>query len=126
MKQKLHKGPSQARETKRTFMVKSYLLYKSLVSSIRNRYKSSKSNKDKRKISWLIVSRRILKCYVLGSFARCILGISKRHFTDRLLCLTSVKKLNMKAKVVEFFDRDDVSKMKPDKNATIARKGIKK
>lgn len=108
------------------FMGKSYILYKAMIENIRRNYQNSKSNKEKKMISSLIVSRRVLKQYGLGKFAQTTLGISKRHFSKQVRRSSCMKALRMKANVAEFFERDDVSRLKPDKQATITRRKVKK
>ena len=114
----------QAKDCK--LISKSYKLYKAIVHKIRKRYKLSTSNDKKRMISRLVLRHRILKQYKLGSFARSLPNISRRHMKEKPLRKPNVQRLQLRNKVQEFFERDDVSMIKPDKKATITRKGVKK
>ena len=66
--------------------------------------------------------------YRLGTYARAVLGISRRslHATDEQKRKVSVKQTRMKKHVVEFLERDDNSKVKAGKKATITRMKEKK
>ena len=111
---------------KHMFSAKSFMLYKTMINNIRQRYKAAKTNKEKRLIAGFVTRKRILKQYGLTIFANATLEISRRHIDQRTLRKPNVKKLRMKRKLEEFFERDDVSRMTSDKKATITRNGNKK
>lgn len=56
-----------------------------------------------------------------------MLGISRRYMKNkgRAVRPASIKKLNMKEKLRSFLERDNKSRVKADKQATIIRKGVK-
>ena len=108
------------------FTTKTYMLYKYLIGSIRQRYNRSKSNKQKRLISGLIIREQILKKYGLSTLARQMLGISKRHMKKNPPKRPRLESIRIKENIVTYFERDDISKIKADKQATITRRGTKK
>jgi len=77
-------------------------------------------------IADIICSKRILKKYGLGAFCKSVLGFSRRHMSADKVRRPSVQTPCMKEKVELFLQRDDNSRFKADKQATLARKGIKK
>ena len=117
--------------TKETHLInvntkKVYKLYETVINNIRMKYQNSTSQAQKRMIASLVTSKRILKQYRIGAVAQSIFAFSRRHLKNQHTRRPSIKSLRVKEKVAEFFERDDVSRMKPDKQSTITRKGIKK
>ena len=118
-------SPTQTWKLNRVISGKAYLLYKSMVDNIRHHYKTTKSNSEKRMISKLIVRKRILRKYKLSTFIQSTLSFSRRHLDQRPLRKPRIGKLKLKGNVNELYERDDVSRIKADKKATITRKGVK-
>lgn len=118
----------QTTEDPEKFSVKSYKLYQTLIMNVRKWYGRSNSRLDRQMIADVICSKRILKKYALGAYCTTVLGISRRYMKNksRIPRPSSVRKLNMKESVRSFLERDDNSRLKADKQATITRKGVKK
>ncbi|WAR22315.1 hypothetical protein MAR_016289 [Mya arenaria] len=96
-----------------------------IIKHIRDRYRREKSYKQRRQISMLICSYEVLKKYRLGKFATKALGMTTHQMKSRKIRrITSIAP--KKKEVTEFFERDDNSRMKADKKATITQKGCKK
>jgi len=124
---KFQLGQNTVEESKSyKFTQKAYCLYQTITQTIRKRYNDTKSFKEKQKIASLITSHRILRQYGLCTYARSVLGISRRHLSRKVSRKPNIKRFRLKLKVQEFFQRDDVTRMKSDKQATITRKGEKR
>ena len=102
---------------------KSFNLYQVVPNNIRQRYE--RVQKEKRLIADLVLSERILRKHKLAFYAKSVLKFSRRNLRARPY-KTFVNRLRMKQAVQDFFERDDVSTIKLDKQATIIRKGVKR
>ncbi|WAR13068.1 hypothetical protein MAR_027248 [Mya arenaria] len=107
---------------------KAHKLYQIMILNIRKWYKRTNSMRDRRKLANFICSKQILKRYGLGAFCSTTLGISRRHMKlkDRKTRVASIRRLNLKEKVKLFLERDDNSRLKADKQATLTKNGVKK
>ena len=105
---------------------RSYLLYTTLINNIRKWYTRNTGRLNKKRVADVIIAKRVLKKYGLGAFCCTTLGISRRYVQVRKNKLRPFKRVDMKEKLCKFYTRDDNSRLKADKNATITRKGEKR
>lgn len=91
---------------------KALLVYQSIANRLRYRYKTTKSDNEKRNISSIICAHKILKRLRLCAYAKKKLEISYRDRRSNV----KAKEPRSKTIVVEFLNRDDNSRIKAGKN----------
>ena len=96
-----------------------------MIDHIRKRYKETKSYKQRQLISTLICSHAVLKKYRLRKYASKVFGMTMKRLkgmpNNSFVGITSQKR-----DVIAYFERDDNSRIKADKKATITKFGCKK
>ena len=119
---------STARIIKKKDEWRALLLHNIITRQIKERYTKTRNHEYKNFISTLICQDNILMRYRLGTYARAVLGISRRslHATDEQKRKVQVKPTRMKKHFIEFLERDDNSRVKAGKKATITRSKEKK
>jgi len=106
---------------------KSLLLYQTIIERVKTRYHNTKSFEERRKISSLICSMKLLTKQLLGKYARKIFGYSQRRIEgENRERRKPLKTTRIKLIVVSFLEIDDNSRVKAGKKSTITRKGRKK
>ncbi|MES9881945.1 MAG: hypothetical protein ABW185_13790 [Sedimenticola sp.] len=104
---------------------KALLFYKAIIHNVRRRYRKCKSYKQRRYISSLICSYGLTTKYRLGRYARKTVGFSRRMMKKTTKRSPQLRCIRMKQKICAFLERDDNSRIKADKKATITRRGEK-
>jgi hypothetical protein len=101
--------------------------YNVIVQNIKKRYDTTKSPRQRKFISSIVCSYELLRKYRLGQFAKHTLGISKHQMkTGDKTRKKTIKSTRIKKVITEFLERDDNSRLKADKNATVTRYKQKK
>lgn len=116
---------------------KTLLFHHALVDEIRNRYQDTRCERDKR-LCANIVTGKIVRKYKLQQLASESLGFSYKRWRTQSRdskelsaiqrCTLSSKTVYCKTKqmVLNFYERDDVSRIKPGKKDTVTYKSQKK
>jgi hypothetical protein len=92
---------------------------------IRRRYQDTKSYKQRQLISTIICSHAVLQKYRLRKYASKVLCMTMRRLKGTPI--KSVARIaTHKKEVMDYFERDDNSKIKADKKTTITKFGCKK
>lgn len=118
---------------KNTDLRKAILFYHTIAENVRKRYRKSKSTRERKYISSLVCCNSLIRKYRLGQYARKSLGITHYQLKsssdlhkDIWTRKTTMKSLRIKEVVREFLERDDNSRIKADKRATVTKDKEKK
>ncbi|WAR12549.1 hypothetical protein MAR_026729 [Mya arenaria] len=106
---------------------KAVLLYSVIVNRLRKRYKMTKTHTEKRNIASLVCATGLIRRYRLADYARKMIGVTTHQMKRKpRRQQIHIKATRARKAVHSFFERDDNSRIKADKKATITRKGEKK
>ncbi|WAQ94250.1 hypothetical protein MAR_006721 [Mya arenaria] len=106
---------------------KAVLLYSVIVNRLRKRYKMTKTHTEKRNIASLVCATGLIRRYRLADYARKMIGVTTHQMKRKpRRQQIHIKATRVRKAVYSFFERDDNSRIKADKKATITRKGEKK
>ncbi|WAR13402.1 hypothetical protein MAR_027582 [Mya arenaria] len=106
---------------------KAVLLYSVIVNRLRKRYKMTKTHTEKRNIASLVCATGLIRRYRLADYARKMIGVTTHQMKRKpRRQQIHIKATRVRKAVHSFFERDDNSRIKADKKATITRKGEKK
>lgn len=102
-------------------------VYATIVNGLKEKYKKSNNLKEKRLIRDLIFRENMLKKYKLCSYASRLTGINM-HSRDKKAkrCTKTKARIALQEVVIDFFDRDDNSRIKAGKKSTITKNQVKK
>lgn len=102
MKDTEDKGDSNMKRKTTRVLTKSYILYKTIIENIKQRYHNARSNRDRRFIASLVTRRQILKQYKLHGHARRTLLISRWHMEMKPLRQTKLSETKVKGDNTKF------------------------
>ena len=104
------------------------LLHNVIAKRIKERYQQSRNHEYKNFVVSLICRDNILMRYRLGNYASSVLGIPRRVMksSGKQQRKASIKPKISRKRVAEFLERDDNSRVKAGKKATITRNKEKK
>lgn len=106
---------------------KAILLFSILTKRIIERYNNTKSQEEKRKLSALVTASRLLRKYMLTVYTKNMFGFTNHQMQNKKQNRKpTLKTLRVKQTISLFYERDDNSRIKADKKATITKGGIKK